>query len=304
MRKLDFATTLTENQSYIGEQALQYILAAFLKNKTADSGATIVQDIKKSAFVAKLTGSSLVQVGDNCTFAPAGTLTAGEVELLPKTMFINIELCYNDLEALWNGVDSANANTQNISADFNNALKGVLIDAMNVAFEDAIWNGVSGAGTTNLNLFDGIDKQISSHALTGSTFTKSNIVGFVDNLVAALPEAVLENPGDLKIYMNNKSALLYAQALMSLGFGSNTPATKQPQTYDGFEIYTVGKIADNKMYAIQPKNIAIGLSAMDNFSQLQILDMRATTGDNSIRMKLQGKVDVKLIYEAEAVSLG
>ena len=38
MKRLDFATTVVESQSYIGEQALEYILACFLKNKTADSG--------------------------------------------------------------------------------------------------------------------------------------------------------------------------------------------------------------------------------------------------------------------------
>lgn len=302
MRKLDFATTLTDSQSYIGEQALNYILGAFLKNKTADAGVTIVQDIKQSAYVAKLSGSSLVQVGDNCSFSASGTLVAGEVQLTPKTMFINVELCYNDLEALWNAVDSANANTQDLTADFNAALVAVLQDAMNNAFEDAIWNGVSGNGSTNLLLFNGIDAQITTHALTGTTFTKSNIVGYVDSLIAALPEAVLEQSDKLVIWMNNKSLLYYKQALMALGF--NTPADMMPTTYDGIKIQSIGKIADNKIYAFIPSNVAIGVGAMDNFSQLQILDMRQTTGDNSVRMKLQGKVDVKVIYESECASLG
>jgi hypothetical protein len=303
MKKLDFATTLTDSQSYIGEQALNYILAAFLKNKTADAGVTIVQDIKQSAKIAKLSGSSLVHVGNNCSFAATGTLVAAEAQLTPKTMFINVELCYNDLEALWNAVDGANQNSQNITADFNNALIGVLTDAMNTNFEDAIWNGVYVAtGTTVTTLFDGIDQQITSHALTGSTFTKANIVGFVDAAMNAVPEAVLEDTAGLRIWMNNKSALYYKQALMSLGL--NTPADTMLTTYDGIQINTIGKISDNKLYIINPKNIALGVGAMDNFSQLQILDMRQTTGDNSIRLKLQGKVDVKLVYEAEAVSLG
>ena len=303
MRKLDFSTTLTDSQSYIGEQALQYILAAFLQNKTADTpGVNIVQDIKKSAFIAKLTGTNLVQVGNNCSFSDSGTLVAGEAELIPKTMFINTSLCYNELEALWNAVDSANANTQDITADFNNALIGVLTDAMNRSFENAIWNGVSGNGSTEILLFDGIDAQITTYALTGSTFTKSNIVSEVDRLIATLPEAVLEHSDELVIWMNNKSVLYYKQALMALGI--NTPAEAQLTTYDGIQIKTIGRIADNKMYAFIPSNLAIGVGAMDNFSQLQVLDMRTRTGDNDVRMVLQGKVDVKLIYEAEASSLG
>jgi hypothetical protein len=302
MRKLDFATTLTDNQSYIGEQALQYILGAFLKNKTADAGVTVVQDIKQTAYVAKLSGSSLVKIGDNCTFSASGTIVAGEATLTPKTMYINTSLCYAELEALWNALDSANQNTENLTADFNNALIGVLQSAMNDAFEDAIWNGVSGTGGTFTTIFDGIDQQITSHALTGSTFTKANIVGFVDAAMNAVPEALLEDTSGLRIWMNNKSALYYKQALMSLGL--NTPADAQLTTYDGIQIQTIGKIADNKLYVIHPKNIAIGVGSMDNFSQVQILDMRQTTGDNAIRLKLQGKVDVVLVYEAEAVSLG
>jgi len=106
----------------------------------------------------------------------------------------------------------------------------------------------------------------------------------------------------LVIWMNNKSVLYYKQALMALGI--NTPAEAQLTTYDGIQIKTIGRIADNKMYAFIPSNLAIGVGAMDNFSQLQVLDMRTRTGDNDVRMILQGKVDVKLIYEAEASSLG
>ena len=54
------------------------------------------------------------------------------------------------------------------------------------------------------------------------------------------------------------------------------------------------------MFAIQPQNIALGVGAMDNFSQLVIKDMRESTLDNKVRMKLQGKADVKIIYPAEA----
>ena len=79
MKKLDFATTLSETQSYIGEAALPYVTAAFMKNRTVDSGVKVVEDIIKYAYVAKLTGSNLVQVGSHCNFTPSGTITAGEV---------------------------------------------------------------------------------------------------------------------------------------------------------------------------------------------------------------------------------
>lgn len=293
IKKLDFATTLNETQSYIGELALPYILEAFLKNRTVDSGVRVVEDIIKYAYVAKLTGSNLVQVGQSCDFAPSGTITATEVKLSPCTLHIDIELCYKDLEALWNGISSGNLNTQDAGVDFQQALVKVLVDAMNKDFENKLWNYTATSGCS----ITGISTQITNK-VTGVTLTAANIVAAVDLLVAALPNVVLEDLTGLKIYMNPKSALMYKQALMKLGL--NTPADMPPQTYGGIPIYTITQIADNRMYAFQPQNIVVGVGAMDNFSQVIIKDMRESTLDNKVRMKIQGNVDVKVIYPAEA----
>jgi len=298
MKKLDFATTLNETQSYIGELALPYVTAAFMKNKTVDSGIKVVEDIIKFAYVAKLSGSNLIQTGTHCDFTPAGTITAGEVKLTPCEFFIDIELCYEDLESLWNGLTNGNLNTQDAGADFNAALQGVLIDAMNQGFETAIWQADGTTGHDWCEDFSGITKQIVTNYVSGATLTKSNIVAAIDSLVVKLPSVVLEDLSGLKIYMNPKTAMFYKQALMALGI--NTPAEAQLTTYDGIPIYQVVKIADNTIVAIQPQNIVLGVGAMDNFSQLVIKDMRESTLDNKVRMKLQGKADVKVINEGEA----
>jgi hypothetical protein len=293
-KKLDFATTLNETQSYIGEPALPYITEAFTKNRTVDSVVRIVEDIIKYAYVAKLTGSGLVQVGQNCDFNADGTLKATEVKLAPCTLHIDIELCYKDLEALWNGISSGNLNTQDPGADFQAALQKVLIDAMHKDFENKLWNYTGSTGCT----ITGLTKQITNK-VTGTTgLTAGNIVAAVDALVAKLPSNVLEDVTGLKLYMNPKSALMYKQALMKLGL--NTPADMPPQTYAGLEIYTIAQIADNVMVVIQPQNIVVGVGAADNFTQLVIKDMRESTLDNKVRMKIQGSVDVKVIYPAEA----
>ena len=292
-QKIDFATVLNETQSYIGDLALPYITEAFLKSKTVDSGVRVVEDIIKYAYVAKLTGSGLVQVGQSCDFNPAGTLTATEVKLSPCTLHIDIELCYKDLEALWNGLSSGNLNTQDPGADFQAALVRVLVNAMNTDFENKLWNYAGTSGCT----ITGLTKQITNR-VTGATLTSSNIVAAVDALVAKLPAAILEDLSGLKIYMNGYTALMYKQALMKLGF--NTPADMPPQTYGGIPIWVVGQLANNVMVITQPQNIVIGVGAMDNFSQVIIKDMRESTLDNKVRMKIQGNVDAKIIYPAEA----
>ena len=298
MKKFDFVTTLSESQSYIGELALPYITAAFMKNKTVDTGIRVVEDIILYAYIAKLTGSNLLQTGTHCAFSASGTITAGEVKLTPCELFIDIELCYEDLEPLWNGLSNGNPNTQDAGADFNAALQNVLIDGMNQGLEEAMWVTSTGScsGITS------IPAQITTHIVTGATgitaLSKTNIVAAVDGLVAALPSVILEDYENLGIYMNPKMLLYYKQALMALGI--NTPAEAQATTYDGVPIYAIVKVPDNVLVAIRPDNIALGVGAMDNFSQLIIKDMRESTLDNKVRMKIQGKADVKVIYESEA----
>jgi hypothetical protein len=177
------------------------------------------------------------------------------------------------------------------------------MDAMSTDFEWNLWNALGtitgGTGQTLCANFTGIPAQITTNKVTGaSALTASNIVAAVDALIAKLPGVVLEDPSGMKIYMNPKTAMYYRQALMKLGI--NTPNDSPPFTYDGFPIYQVVQIPDNVMVAIQPQNIALGVGAMDNFSQLIIKDMRETTLDNKVRMKLQGKADVKVLYQNEA----
>ena len=301
-KKLDFSTVLTENHSYIGELAIPYVLAAFTRNKTIEMpDVRIVDDIVKSAFIAKLSGSNMVQVGYNCSFSDQGTIVASEAELTPTVFTVNLELCYADLEGLWNGLSNGDLNTQEAGNEFFNALSEVVINEMNINFEDAIWNGVYVSGGTGVTQqFNGIDAQITTHVTTetGTTLSASNIVTKVDALIATLPEAVLENPEGLYLIMNAKTRMFYMQALAALGI--NTPADAQARTYHGFPIYTVNKIKTNRFYLIQPSNIALGLSKADNFTEMTVLDLRQTTGDNKFRIKLQGAADVKVIYESEA----
>jgi hypothetical protein len=294
-QKIDFATTLNETQSYIGELAIPYVTEAFTKNKTVDSGVRIVEDIVKYEYVAKLSGSGLVQTGQSCDFNPDGTITATEVKLAPCTFHIDIELCYKDLEALWNGISSGNLNTQDAGADFQSALQKVLIDAMHVDFEDKLWNFT---GSTTGCSITGLTGQITNIVSGVTGLTSGNIVAAVDALTLALPNNILEDVTGLKIYMNPKTALKYKQALMKLGL--NTPADMPPQTYGGLSIYVISQIKDNVMVAIQPQNIVVGVGAADNFTQLIIKDMRESTLDNKVRMKIQGNADFKVIYPAEA----
>jgi hypothetical protein len=301
MKKINFASTLTNSTTYAGEELESFILKAFTQSKFVESlpAQNIVTDIKYKTKIGKIDGSDLVQVGENCTFNDSGTVVVSEAVLEPKPFFINIQMCYEDLEPIFNTLNSGSLNEQELSANFSAALTDLLVSKMNYTTQNVFINGVYNAtGTTALTQFDGIDKQIlSGTTVTGATLSASNIIASLSKLVAVLPEDVLEAE-DLSIYMSRKTLQLYFDALAALA--SLTPQDTMKPNYMGIPIITVPTIAADKMYCLQTSNIYVGVGALDEFSALQIIDMKPLGQGNNVRMILQGKCDVKLGWASEA----
>lgn len=300
MGKFNFASTLTNSTSYNGEQLASYILKAFTKSKFVESipAQNIISDIKFKSKIGKIDGSNLVQVGENCTFNDSGTVVVSESVLEPKPFFINVQMCYEDLEPIFNSLNSGALNQQELSAEFSTALSELMVSKMNYTAQSVFINGVYVAtGTTPLTQFTGIDAQITTNIVTGATLTASNIIASLSALVTALPEDVLE-ADDLSIYMSRKTLQKYFNALTALA--SLTPLDTVTPNYMGIPIITVPTVNADKMYILQTSNIFVGVGALDEFSSLQVIDMKPLGQGNNVRMILQGKSDVKLGWESEA----
>ena len=302
-KKFNFASTLTNNTTYDGEQLESYILKSFTDNKTVGSvpPQNVITDIFEKEKVGKLDGSSLVQVGENCSFNDSGTVTVSEGTLEPKDFFINISLCYEDLRPIYNTLNTGSLNEQELAAGFSASMAEMLQSKFNQSWENAVWNAIYVAtGTTETDVFDGIDAQITTYANTGATLTASNVIAHLNTLVASLPNDVLDKE-DLTIYMNQKSLNLYFDALFALGI--MTPQGATAATYKGYKIVAISKISNGKMYAIEASNLYFGVGSMTDFESLQILDQKKITGDNAVRLILQGRGDVLVGWESEAAKM-
>lgn len=300
MKKINFASTLTNSTTYAGEQLESYILKAFTKSKFVESipAQNVISDIIFKTKIGKLDGSNLVQVGENCTFNDSGTIVASEAVLQPVPFFINIQLCYEDLEPIYNTLNSGSLNEQELTAEFQTALAELLVSKMNYTTQDVFINGIYNAtGTTALDQFNGIDAQITTNKVTGATLTSSNIISKLSALLAGIPEDVLEQE-DLTIYMNRKTLQLYFDALAALA--SLNPQMVLEPSYMGIPIVTVPTIKANRMYCMQTTNLFVGVGAINDSTNLQVIDMKPLGQGNNVRLILQGKVDCKLGWEAEA----
>lgn len=285
-KTFNFASTLTNSTSYDGEQLESYILKAFTKSKFVESlpAQNIIQDIQFKKKVGRLDGSNLVQTGSTCAFNDSGTIVVSEKELYPLPYFINVQLCYEDLEAIYNSLNTGALNEEELSASFSAALTELMVSKMNANMQAVYINK--------------LDSLITTHALTGDTPSASTIVSIFSQMVQAIPEDVLENE-NLTFYMNKKTLQLYYDYLATLA--KLTPQDVMTPNYMGIKIVTIPTIATGKIYLLETGNIYIGVGALDEFSSLQIIDMKPLGQGNNVRLILQGKGDLVVGWEEEAV---
>jgi len=285
-KTFNFASTLTNSTSYDGEQLESYILKAFTKSKFVESlpAQNIIQDIQFKKKVGRLDGSNLVQTGSTCAFNDSGTIVVSEKELYPLPYFINVQLCYEDLEAIYNSLNTGALNQEELSASFSAALTELMVSKMNANMQSVYINKM--------------DSLITTHALTGDTPSASTIVSIFSQMVQAIPEDVLENE-NLTFYMNKKTLQLYYDYLATLA--KLTPQDVMTPNYMGIKIVTIPTIATGKIYLLETGNIYIGVGALDEFSSLQIIDMKPLGQGNNVRLILQGKGDLVVGWEEEAV---
>jgi len=285
-KTFNFASTLTNSTSYDGEQLESYILKAFTKSKFVESlpAQNIIQDIQFKKKVGRLDGSNLVQTGSTCTFNDSGTIVVSEKELYPLPYFINVQLCYEDLEAIYNSLNTGALNQEELSASFSAALTELMVSKMNANMQAVYINK--------------LDSLITTHALTGDTPSASTIVSIFSQMVQAIPEDVLENE-NLTFYMNKKTLQLYYDYLATLA--KLTPQDVMTPNYMGIKIVTIPTIATGKIYLLETGNIYIGVGALDEFSSMQIIDMKPLGQGNNVRLILQGKGDLVVGWEEEAV---
>lgn len=285
-KTFNFASTLTNSTSYDGEQLESYILKAFTKSKFVESlpAQNIIQDIQFKKKVGRLDGSNLVQTGSTCAFNDSGTIVVSEKELYPLPYFINVQLCYEDLEAIYNSLNTGALNQEELSASFSAALTELMVSKMNSNMQSVYINKM--------------DSLITTHALTGDTPSASTIVSIFSQMVQAIPEDVLENE-NLTFYMNKKTLQLYYDYLATLA--KLTPQDVMTPNYMGIKIVTIPTIATGKIYLLETGNIYIGVGALDEFSSLQIIDMKPLGQGNNVRLILQGKGDLVVGWEEEAV---
>jgi len=295
--------TITVTSTYVGDALKKYILACLLGGETlATQGINVQTNVKYKRKIKKLATSALLQAG-SCDFSATSGVTITEATLEPCEYKINEEICFEDVYQLWDSADmTAGLNQENLPQELLDALTEAYIKRASQETETMIWqNNITGSS----DCFTGFKRVLVDGGVTGtsSAVTSTNVVTLLNKAYLLVPACVLAKPkNELVIFVSHKFLAAYEMNLASQGV--NTSIDEGVPKLYGIEMHAVSGFPSDDMIVIGERaNFYVGTDLESDFNAINIIDMRATTGDESVRFILKFKIDVAVAYPAEVVIL-
>ena len=293
------ATTTSITTTYAGEFARKYISAALLSGETLrNENISISPNIKYKSVMKKVATDANLIKDATCDFTDTGTITLTERVLQPEEFQVNVELCKKDFRSDWEAVQMGfGVMDDQLPPDFAAFLVEHVAGKVAQKTEQNIWGGVNANagefdGFTVTMLADGDVNDASNGSET--SFTSSNIVTLLSNVVDAIPNAVYGQE-DLKIYVPPVAYQAYIRHLGGYGangLGAAGYDNKGNQwwnnnasiSFEGIEVlYTPGMPSDH-IVAGQKSNLYFGTGLYNELNEVKVLDMADLDGSQNVRV--------------------
>jgi hypothetical protein len=292
-----FAITST----YCGEDSQVWVMKALIGGDTlANDCLTLIPNIKFKAPVNRIQSSGLIQA-DSCSFTQAGTVTIDERLLAPEAMKVNLELCVTDLEAQW---VAARMRPGALNDDIPAPLAEFIVEEQTktvaAAVELLLWNGDTGGG----DVFDGIiTKLVAAGGFLApaapSAVTVGNVITKLQEMYDLIPDEVCDEP-DLKFFVSKKISKLYKQAVAAASAEAHFIGAR-PLDFLGMPMVALRGLTPDQMLVAQVGNLFVGTDLESDLNEVRTIDMRETTGDDTLRYKMRFKLDTQFAFAGEIV---
>jgi hypothetical protein len=292
------ATTTSITTTYAGEFAGKYIAAALLSGKTIEDGAIEVKpNIAFKEVIKKVATDSNVIKDSTCDFADTATVTLTERILQPEEFQVNLEFCKKDFRSDWEAVQMGYSAFDNLPPSFSDFIIGHVAGLVAEKTEQNIWGGVNATagefdGFTTLMAADADVNDAANGAET--SFTASNIITLLGNVVDALPSAVIGKE-DLTIYVPTVAYQAYIRALG--GFGANGLGAagigangtqwynnNNALSFEGIKVQLASGMPTDHIVAGQKSNLYFGTGLLSDHNEVKLLDMADLDGSQNVRV--------------------
>jgi len=295
------ATTTSITTTYAGEFAGKYIAAALLSSKTLEDGAVEIKpNVKYKEVIKKVATDSNVIKDATCDFADTATVTLTERILQPEEFQVNLEFCKKDFRSDWEAVQMGYSAFDNLPPSFSDFIIGHVAGLVAEKNETNIWGGVNATAGE----FDGFtvlmaaDSDVNDAANGSETsFTSSNIVSLLENVVDALPSAVYGKE-DLTIYVPTNAFQAYVRSLGGFGasgLGAQGVDNKgslwynmgNALSFDGIKVQLTPGMPTDHIVAAQKSNLYFGTGLLSDHNEVKLIDMADIDGSQNVRIVMR-----------------
>jgi len=213
---------------------------------------------------------------------------------------VNLELCKQDFRSDWEAVQMGYSAFDNLPPAFSDFLLGHVAAKVAEKTEQNIWGGVN----ANAGEFDGLtvlmaaDSDVNDAANGSETsFSSSNIVTLLGNVVDALPSAVYGKE-DLTIYVPTAAHQAYVRALGGFASGGQGAAgtdAKGQQWYnmgnalsfEGIKLQLTPGLPSDHIVAGEASNLFFGTGLISDHNEVKVIDMADIDGSQNVRVVMR-----------------
>jgi hypothetical protein len=283
LKKHEFGFDLAGLSTYTDEVGGLLLAEAIVKSKTAEIG--YVQSGVKGSQAINLLSSNLYVQDGSCGWTTSGDTIFTQRDITVCDYKVNEALCPRDLNDYWAG-QFLNAGSYNESVPFSQQIADLKVKQIQKFVEDKLWlaNTAASGGT---DCFVGFyylfgttqnpSEQVNFVASPTTAFTSSNMLTIVDEVIAALPDAIQEKD-DLVCMMSMANYRKYTVGLRQANyfhFGTETAeaATEFITFHPGTNIRVVGIPAlsgKNQVVVGPASELIIGTDLMDDSERLEM----------------------------------
>lgn len=275
------ATTVNVTSDFQGMDAGLIIGQIFKQaNTIQDNLIRVIPNVVGSAFIQKsYLADGLADY--SCGFNPAGQLDLTEVELAPKKLKVELEICKEKFRQRWTATQMGfSAWNDQIPATEQEAILLELGNSISAKIDSYIWSGTASNGQ-----FEGfIPKLVADGSVVdvaGTTSSAANVVAELGKALDAVSDAVLSRP-DFVFGVSNNIYRNYVRALSATSANFQSDAAY----FDGYKLTVINGLPANTMVLYPADMLFFGTGLESDLQEVRIKDMDETDLSGNIRIKM------------------
>lgn len=296
---------LTTN--YAGKFAGAYIAEAILRGKMLDENPrnmTKFLALKSKMNVPVMLLNGVIKPYTK-NFVASGEVVYSERVLDPNKFSVQLEFDIDVLEQMYESEKmAAGMANSNMIPDLQTFVTQYIQTQIQNEMDNFIWNSDT-AGSGTLAQIDGLFKLMNADAdvvdVVAAAHTKASIIAEFEKVYGALPEKIAES-SSLRFFMPVASGNFLKMAIGSNGVESQNRDIDTNFLYAMTNrIVTVPNFPANTIAATDFQNLFFGTDLESDMQTYQLIDLRQTTGDRVLRLRMDFKADVNYAFGNQVV---